>query len=69
MEAICYNFDGHEASLEKLKNIKQIGDFEGYTRDSDILWTKAEISKNQALMFFLGGMELEIKNLVKMFEP
>jgi hypothetical protein len=33
------------------------------------LWNKAEINEKQALVIFLGGMELEIKNTVKMFDP
>jgi hypothetical protein len=34
-----------------------------------MLWNRAQISEKQALVFFLGGLEIEIKNLVKMFEP
>lgn len=29
----------------------------------------AEISDNQALVFFLKGLKVKIKKLVKMFEP
>jgi len=40
-----------------------------YIKDFDILWNNAKISDNQALVFFSGGLRVEIKNLVKMFEP
>ena len=33
------------------------------------MWDKVEINEKQALVIFLGGLELEIKNTVKMFEP
>jgi hypothetical protein len=42
---------------------------ETYIKDFDILWNRAEIDERYALIFFLGGLETEIKNLVKMFEP
>jgi hypothetical protein len=42
---------------------------EEYIQEFDILWNKAEMSEKQALVIFLGGLELEIKNTVKMFEP
>ena len=40
-----------------------------YIKDFDILLNRAEIDERYALIFFLGGLETEIKNLVKMFEP
>jgi hypothetical protein len=49
--------------------LRQQGDLEEYIQDFDILWNKAEINEKQALVIFLGSMELEIKNTVKMFEP
>jgi hypothetical protein len=33
------------------------------------LWNKVEINEKQSLVIFLRGLELEIKNTVKMFEP
>jgi hypothetical protein len=42
---------------------------EEYTLDFDILWNKAEISEKQSLVIFLGGLDLEIKNTLKLFEP
>ena len=69
VEAICGRFGGHKDPLEELKDLKQEGDLETYIKDFDILWNRAEIDERYALIFFLGGLETEIKNLVKMFEP
>nr|TKS08041.1 hypothetical protein D5086_0000106910 [Populus alba] len=55
--------------LEELMELKQSGDLEEYIQDFDILWNKAEVNEKQALVIFLGGIDLEIKNTVKMFEP
>jgi hypothetical protein len=49
--------------------LKQQGELEEYIQEFDILWNKAKMSEKQALVIFLGGLELEIKNTVKMFEP
>ena len=49
--------------------LKQRGELEEYIQDFDILWNKTEVSEKQALVIFLGGLEIEIKNTVKMFEP
>jgi len=49
--------------------LKQHGEFEKYIQEFDVLWNKAEMSEKQALVIFLGGLEREIKNIVKMFEP
>ena len=69
VEAICYMFRGRQDPLEELIELSQHGDLEEYIQDFDILWNKAEINEKRALMIFMGGMELEIKNTVKMFEP
>jgi hypothetical protein len=42
--------------------LKQLRDLEEYIHYFDILW-------NKALVIFLGGLELELKNTMKMFEP
>jgi hypothetical protein len=47
----------------------QIETLETYIQDFDILWNTIAILKKQALVFFIGGLEIQIKNLVKMFEP
>jgi hypothetical protein len=41
--------------------LKQLRDLEEYIQDFDILWNKAKISEKQALVIFLGGLELELK--------
>jgi len=69
MEVICYRFKGQWDPLEELMELKQLRDLEEYIQDFDILWNKAKISEKQALVIFLGGLELELKNTMKMFEP
>jgi hypothetical protein len=69
VEGLCGRFGGHKDPLEELKDLKQKGDLETYIRDFDILWNRAEIDERYALIFFIVGLETEIKNLVKMFEP
>lgn len=69
MEAICYRFGGQQNPLEELMELKQLEDLKGYIQDFDILWNKAKINKKKkALVIFLGGLEKEIKNTVKIFE-
>jgi hypothetical protein len=69
VEAICYRFGGQYNLLKELMELKQLGDLEEYIQDFDILWNKAKISEKQSLVIFLGGLDLEIKNRVKMFRP
>jgi len=69
VEAIRCRFGGQQDPLEELMKLKQRGNLEEYIQDFDILWNKAEINEKQLLVIFLGGLELEIKNTVKMFEP
>ena len=69
VDALCCRFWCQRDPLEELTEHKQEGDLEVYVRDFDVLWNRAHISEKQALVFFLGGLEVEIKNLVKMFEP
>ena len=69
VEAICYHFRGQQDPLEELMKLKQQGELQEYIQDFDILWNKTEVSEKQALVIFLGGLEIEIKNTVKMFEP
>ena len=46
--------------------MKQEDDLKAYIQDFD-MWNRDEINKKQALVFFFEGLEVEIKNLVKMF--
>jgi hypothetical protein len=68
IEAICYRFGGRQDPLKELMKLRQSGDLEEYIQDFDIFWSKAKINEKQALVIFLGDMELEIKNTVKIFE-
>jgi len=49
--------------------LRQTGSLEAYIQDFDVLWNKADISERQAMVFFIRGLEIEIKNPVKMFDP
>lgn len=69
VDALCCRFGGQRDPLEELTEHKQKGDLESYIKDFDMLWKMAQIIEKQALVFFLEGLEIEIKNLVKMFEP
>jgi hypothetical protein len=69
VEALYCRFGGQKDLLEELKDLKHEGDLETYIQDFKMLWNRAEIIKKQALVFFLGELEVEIKNLVKMFQP
>ena len=69
IDALCCRFGGQNDPLEELKDLEQKADLETYIQEFDILWNRAEITERQALVFFLGGLEVEIKNMVKMFEP
>ena len=69
VDALCCRFGGQRDPLEEFTEHKQEGDLESYIKDFDMLWNRAQIAERQALVFFLGGLEIEIKNLVKMFEP
>jgi len=68
-EAVCGQFDGHQDPLEELIELRQISSLETYIQDFDVLWNKADISERQAMVFFIGGLEIKIKNPVKMFDP
>ncbi|KAJ6910657.1 hypothetical protein NC652_021345 [Populus alba x Populus x berolinensis] len=63
LEGIRGRFGGHKEPLEELKDLKQEGDLETYIRNFDIIWNRTEIDERYALIFFLGGLETEIKNL------
>lgn len=68
-EAVCGRFGGHQDPLEELMELRQTCSLETYIQEFDVLWNKADISERQAMVFFIGGLEIEIKNPVKMFDP
>ena len=55
--------------LEELIELKQKNDLETYIKDFNILWNRSKISEKNALVFFIGGLDVEVKNMIKMFEP
>lgn len=55
--------------LKELMELRQTGSLETYIQDFDILWNKADIGEKQEMVFFIRGLEIEIKNPVKMFDP
>lgn len=46
---------------EELKDLKQTVSLNTFIQDFDIMWNRAEISEKQASVFFVGGLEMEIK--------
>jgi len=68
-EALCGRFSGQQDHLKELMELRQTGSLEAYIQDFDVLWNKANISERQAMLFFIGGLEIEIKNPIKMFDP
>jgi len=69
VEALCCRFGGEKTPLEELIELKQKNDLETYIKDFDILSNRSEISEKNALVFFIGGLDVEVKNMIKMFEP
>lgn len=63
MEALCAKFGGQVDPLKELMDLRQTGNLEVYIQDFDILWNKAEINEKQVMIFFIGGLEIEINNL------
>lgn len=64
MEALCVRFRGQKEPLEKLIDMRQVGSLKSYIQDSDILWIRVEIYEKEALVLFIRGLKVEIKNLV-----
>ena len=65
---VIYYFDT-PALGRRHQSFGRVRDLEEYIQDFDILLNKAEVNEKQALVIFLGGIDLEIKNTVKIFEP
>jgi hypothetical protein len=63
VEALCAKFGGQVDPLKELMDLRQTGNLEVYIQDFDILWNKAEINEKQVMIFFIGGLEIEINNL------
>lgn len=43
--------------------LRQVGNLETYIQNFDILWNIAEVNEKSALVFFIRGLGVEIKNL------
>ena len=54
--------------LKELIELKQKNNLETYIKDFNILYNRSKISKKNALVFFVWGLDVEVKNLIKMFE-
>nr|TKR98087.1 hypothetical protein D5086_0000206350 [Populus alba] len=67
--AAYLRFGGEKNPLKELIELKQKNDLETYIKDFDILWNRSEISEKNAFVFFIGGLDIEVKNMIKMFEP
>ena len=52
VDVLCCRFGGQKDPLEDLTEHKQEGDLEGYIKDFDELWNRAQISEKQALVFY-----------------
>jgi hypothetical protein len=63
VEALCAKFGGQVDPLKELMDLRQTGNLEVYIQDFDSLWNKAEINEKQVMIFFIGGLEIEINNL------
>ena len=61
---------GASKTLSKnLIELRQFGGLKTYIQDFDILKNRAEISEKQALVFFIGGLKIEIKNPSPLSRP
>lgn len=68
MEAFILQVWGIKDPLKELKDFKHNRGMETYIQNFDIMWNRADFSKKEALVFFMDGLEVEIENLVKIFE-
>lgn len=63
MDALCSRFRGQKNPLEELMELRQVGNLETYIQNFDMLWNRAEVNEKSALVFFIRGLGVEIKNL------
>nr|GEU98041.1 reverse transcriptase [Tanacetum cinerariifolium] len=63
--------DVYEDPLVELKNLKQDGEVKKYQEKFKELWNRVELTKSQAVSFYVGGRGLkhEISMPIKMFNP
>ena len=53
------SFGGQKDPLEELMDLRQTRNLETYIQDFDVLCSRAEINEKQAVVFFIGGLEVE----------
>lgn len=59
----------HMDPMEELKNLRQEGTVEAYQDSYEELLNKVELTEQQAISFYIGGLKSEIGLVVKMFGP
>lgn len=71
LNAISAGFsnEASEDPMADMKNLWQTGSARGYMDEFDCLWGKLDITEQQAISFFLGGLRAEIQYPVRMFKP
>lgn len=68
MDALCSRFRGQKNPSEELMELRQVGNLETYIQNFDMLWNRVEVNEKSALVFFIRGLGVEIKNLAKLQE-
>lgn len=68
MDALCSRFRGQKNPSEELMELRQVGNLETYIQNFDMLSNRAEVNEKSALVFFIRGLGVEIKNLAKLQE-
>lgn len=58
-----FQIQGSEGPIERTHGIKEVGNLETCIQNFDILWNRAEVNEKSALVFFIRGLGVEIKNL------
>lgn len=68
VDALCSRFRGQKNPSEELMELRQVGNLETYIQNFDMLSNRAEVNEKSALVFFIRGLGVEIKNLAKLQE-
>lgn len=59
----------YEDPLADLKNLKQDGSVRQYQDEFDMLLSKVDLTEQQAISFYVGGLQEEIAMGLRMFKP
>ncbi|GKA83072.1 gypsy/ty3 retroelement polyprotein [Tanacetum coccineum] len=69
-DAILKRFGlAYDDPLAEIKNLKQTGSVQQYIDAYDRLLCRVELQDEQAMSFFIAGLQSEIKLVVRMFKP